>query len=368
VVLVDPGPQLSGKAFERTHSDHHPGSTIWPLLAEQLAKLGFGVVEAQGAPDRLRDGGLLVSHGWSSCGRLAVAAGARPIALLSFESPVVDVAFYFALRRVGSLFTDVFLFPGALRRVSSAVRRHAMFVPYPRVRPASTPPWNERRLLAVVNANKTFEPVSLLRLASALVRRYTSSAPLAARQSVRRQLICLLEPELRRELYTERIRAIMHFAASDDFDLYGHGWDQPNALIPPPALRTLSPRFRGEPSDKIATLTGYRFALCFENAVFPGYITEKIWDCFAAGTIPVYLGAPDVDRHIPRAAYVDAHEYPAYGALERHLRSMTTTEANRHLSAAQDFMASAAFEPFEDRVAAQRVARAVARAVDERPE
>ena len=41
-------------------------------------------------------------------------------------------------------------------------------------------------------------------------------------------------------------------------------------------------------------LCPYRFSVAIENAVAPGYFTEKILDCFATGTIPVYLGAPDI--------------------------------------------------------------------------
>jgi len=37
------------------------------------------------------------------------------------------------------------------------------------------------------------------------------------------------------------------------------------------------------------------FSIAIENCQHPTYTTEKLHDCFATGTIPVYLGAPDVD-------------------------------------------------------------------------
>ena len=41
-------------------------------------------------------------------------------------------------------------------------------------------------------------------------------------------------------------------------------------------------------------LCDYMFSVAIENAYNNGYFTEKILDCFATGTIPVYLGAPNI--------------------------------------------------------------------------
>lgn len=41
-------------------------------------------------------------------------------------------------------------------------------------------------------------------------------------------------------------------------------------------------------------LNDYMFSLALENAQYRTYITEKILDCFATGTIPIYWGAPDI--------------------------------------------------------------------------
>ena len=42
---------------------------------------------------------------------------------------------------------------------------------------------------------------------------------------------------------------------------------------------------------KSETMKNYKYALCFENSYHPGYITEKIFDAFSAGTIPLYWGS-----------------------------------------------------------------------------
>lgn len=44
-------------------------------------------------------------------------------------------------------------------------------------------------------------------------------------------------------------------------------------------------------------LCEYMFSVAIENDCYETYFTEKILDCFAVGTIPVYLGAPDIGKH-----------------------------------------------------------------------
>jgi hypothetical protein len=36
------------------------------------------------------------------------------------------------------------------------------------------------------------------------------------------------------------------------------------------------------------------FSVSIENGSYSSYFTEKILDCFATGTIPVYYGSPDI--------------------------------------------------------------------------
>ncbi len=114
------------------------------------------------------------------------------------------------------------------------------------------------------------------------------------------------------ELYSERIRAIRWFEKNQpsQFDLYGKGWDltlPPNLSPFRPVLQPLYdlvfphyPSYRGGITSKRAILKHYKFSICYENARdIPGYITEKIFDCFFAGCVPVYLGASNVTDYIP---------------------------------------------------------------------
>jgi hypothetical protein len=79
--------------------------------------------------------------------------------------------------------------------------------------------------------------------------------------------------------------AIRHQLAEqhkDIFDLYGGILES----------RRLSP---GIPwGDKSEGLNDYMFSITVENDKYTTYYTEKLTDCFATGTIPIYWGTPDI--------------------------------------------------------------------------
>lgn len=50
-----------------------------------------------------------------------------------------------------------------------------------------------------------------------------------------------------------------------------------------------------EITDKILGLKEYCFSITMENSTYPIGYTEKIADCFATGTIPIYYGCREID-------------------------------------------------------------------------
>jgi len=51
--------------------------------------------------------------------------------------------------------------------------------------------------------------------------------------------------------------------------------------------------------DKIELFSNYRFALVFENHNVEDYVTEKLMCALQAGTLPIYMGAPNIDEWTP---------------------------------------------------------------------
>jgi hypothetical protein len=68
---------------------------------------------------------------------------------------------------------------------------------------------------------------------------------------------------------------------------------------------------RGEDSvkAKLNFLNSYRFNLCFENASYPGYATEKLYEALCAKTIPIYWGSPTIEVDFNPKAFLNWHDY-----------------------------------------------------------
>jgi hypothetical protein len=177
--------------------------------------------------------------------------------------------------------------------------------------------------------------------------------------SVKRTLAAVRYRAIARDRYGARLRAIRAFSELDDFDLYGEGWDTPHPAVALDLHAAARRAYRGSVDDKLSLLAKYRFALAFENSRYPGYITEKLFDCFFARCIPIYSGAPDVALYVPPSTFIDVRQFASYAELERFLRALTEEDARRYLDAAYAFLLSPAFEAF----CADRFARDLVEAV-----
>lgn len=65
--------------------------------------------------------------------------------------------------------------------------------------------------------------------------------------------------------------------------------------------------------DKLESLRDYRFHIAIENSSYDGYFTEKITDCFLAGTYPIYYGCKNLDQYFPKNSFlqIDLEDYDA---------------------------------------------------------
>ncbi|TAN58434.1 hypothetical protein EPN15_00970 [Patescibacteria group bacterium] len=165
------------------------------------------------------------------------------------------------------------------------------------------------------------------------------------------------------EVYSFRRKAIRYFENhSDGFDLFGHGWNNNSILSPKYIFNALKysrlgqyakdvyeglhhyRSYRGSVSDKYQTLACYRFAICFENETnTKGYITEKIFDCFFSGTIPIYLGAQNISEYIPKKCYIDMTQFTNFADLDCMLKQMPEETFASYQRAGQDFIRSDSF-------------------------
>lgn len=135
-----------------------------------------------------------------------------------------------------------------------------------------------------------------------------------------------------KELYSERRKVIDFFEKqnSDDFVFYGNLWN-------PGEYRT----YRGKVEDKIETIKNFRFCFCYENMTgIKGYVTEKIFDAFAAGVVPIYWGATNIENYIPSNCFIDKRRFSSLEELYSYLKNMEKKEYENYIHSIREYLKS----------------------------
>lgn len=132
-------------------------------------------------------------------------------------------------------------------------------------------------------------------------------------------------------LYMERIKIVNFFEEYNIFDLYGRGWNQYKDLK----------NYKGSPENKYEVYKNYKFAFCLENYYGrAGYITEKIFDAFMAGIVPVYKGASNISDYVPEDTFIDYDNFTCLEHLIKYLENIPLEEYNQYLSNINDYLNS----------------------------
>jgi hypothetical protein len=93
--------------------------------------------------------------------------------------------------------------------------------------------------------------------------------------------------------------------------------------------------------EKGKVMNGYNFSFCLENVYgINGSCSEKIFDCFYSKTIPIYYGAPDLDKYIPSNCYIDYGNFKNLSELNNYLKKMDYKEYHSYLQNAENFLNS----------------------------
>lgn len=162
------------------------------------------------------------------------------------------------------------------------------------------------------------------------------------------------KPRVRdREQYSLRIHAMAELSKIGVVDLYGMGWDRwwsRNAMWLPywRNYRALMSIYKGKCASKFEVLQNYDFCLCFENMKMDGYITEKLFDCLYAGTIPLYMGAPDIFEYIPADVFVDCRKYSTWIEMWEDVVIMPAEKIEAMKMAGRTFLQSDKAKKFYD--------------------
>jgi hypothetical protein len=104
-----------------------------------------------------------------------------------------------------------------------------------------------------------------------------------------------------------RMRALDELRKYGEVDVYG-----------PHSLNT--------PISKYETAKEYKFMLCFENDLYPGYLTEKLLDAYMCETVPLYRGLFGKEEHVNQRALINAANFDSLESFCHYVGSMNEFE------------------------------------------
>lgn len=89
---------------------------------------------------------------------------------------------------------------------------------------------------------------------------------------------------------TEYMLELMRYIRVDVRGKCGNStWNQSSVTVDPKLFA----------AEKTNVASEYLFTVAIENSLEYDYVTEKLWQPLAAGSVPLYLGAPNIDDWLP---------------------------------------------------------------------
>ena len=146
--------------------------------------------------------------------------------------------------------------------------------------------------------------------------------------------------------YGERRKAADFFGKSDEFDLFGARWD---------GYPTWKGAFK---TGKLDLIKNYKFCLAYENIKDQkGYMTERLFECFYAGCVPIYLGPKNVYDYVPKECFINRIDFDSYEELYRFMKSMDRETYESYIRAGQEFIKSPLAGDLFDETICENVSR-----------
>ena len=121
----------------------------------------------------------------------------------------------------------------------------------------------------------------------------------------------------------------------DGFDLYGTGWDGIKCYRGQIPWDYTGKSDFGAPKTK--KMSEYRFAFVTENSTLDGYVTEKIINALVARCIPIYEGAPDIEKYVPKECFIDLKKLGIEKSFE-YIINMTDEVYDEYIMNIEEFI------------------------------
>ena len=112
------------------------------------------------------------------------------------------------------------------------------------------------------------------------------------------------------------VKELMNYTRVDSLSSCLHNAEPPNGLS-----------LEGGQEGKKKLMRAYLFHLAFENSNEDDYVTEKLWGTLESGTLPVYLGAPNVKEHAPPHSIISWHDFNSTKELALYMNKVAANKS-----------------------------------------
>ncbi|MFA7658005.1 MAG: glycosyltransferase family 10 [Candidatus Gastranaerophilaceae bacterium] len=273
-------------------------------------------------------------------GKKLIEKGAFPHTIYCFESQIYAKSFYEKLNSLAQKFKNRIFFDGMYESIKDCGKNnnfHSYFPSYDDKDILEPKKWENRDFASLVMGNKFYvygdifpRKIRFKKIVKWAFKKYIYKSPADK----------YLEAN---ELQNKRLELVEFFGSKDSLKLYGGGWEYLDNLPKEweNRLTKIVKKLNPKPVDnKFEAISNFKFNFCLENLKYKGYITEKIIHSFVVGSIPVYLGAPDVEKYIPKNCFIDLRDFKTNEELFEFMKNLSTEKAQEYIKNGRDFLNS----------------------------
>ncbi len=282
---------------------------------------------------------IVIQEQDSALGEALIEKGALPHTIICLESQIYARNFYKKLKTLPQQFKNRIFFDGLFEHTKNCDEKHNFHAYFPSYDYEEILPiqnWEKRDFASLVMGNKYVENGNTLPKNKDFKTRFKWARKLIYKNSLDRYV-------QKNEQQNKRLEFIEFFGEKGLLKLYGKDWESLNNL-PLKWIKRLDPivkRLNPQPiGDKFKPISECKFNLCIENLCYKGYITEKVIHSFVAGSIPVYLGAPNVEKYIPKNCFIDVRDFKNLDELFGYMKDLSPEKAQEYLKNGRDFLNS----------------------------
>lgn len=91
-------------------------------------------------------------------------------------------------------------------------------------------------------------------------------------------------------------------------------------------MKNCSIKYDSGYKTKMEIIQNYKFTIAFENSIADDYVTEKFYEPLLAGSVPIYMGASNIEKFAPSTnCYIDVKDFGSPQKLASRIKELCSS-------------------------------------------